>query len=219
VLFVRQATTPGTRSACFPDDQAADPASLATAARLGASLGPATDGFPGSAGAAMVAPVAAARQTAEAMGLVPVEVAALREADPGRWRGLPYEEVARREPDALARWLADPHAAPHGGESRAALHARVARWLDGLPAEVAPSASGSAPTSVDAVLSVGGAVTGRPPRVVVCDVGVLRAALAHVLGLDVLRAARIDLAPLSTTELTAATGGWRVAHVNRKVRS
>ncbi|GAA2892164.1 hypothetical protein GCM10020220_097870 [Nonomuraea rubra] len=45
------------------------------------------------------------------------------------WRGLPYERVAREEPEALARWLSDPHAAPHGGESPAAFADRVAAWL------------------------------------------------------------------------------------------
>ncbi len=92
------------------------------------------------------------------------------------------------EPAALDGWLSDPDAAPPGGEPRSAVAARVAEWLGG-----------------------------RPSGIAVCDAGVIRAALCHALGLDVPAGDRIDLAPLSTTRLTAARGGWRVAHVNRKV--
>ncbi|GAA3123126.1 hypothetical protein GCM10010466_12560 [Planomonospora alba] len=180
MLFVRQATTPGMRSACFPADEDADQAGLARAAAL------ARIGRP-----AWVSPAPAARQTAAALGLVPREVPELREADPGRWRGLPYARVAETEPEALAAWLADPRAAPHGGESLADLAARVSGWLDSAYAE--------------------------PDAVVVCDAGAIRAALGHALGLGPERTVRFDLAPLSTTGLTAvAGGGWRVAHVNRK---
>ncbi|MEV0830290.1 histidine phosphatase family protein [Nonomuraea rubra] len=120
MLFIRHATTPGMRAAGFPGDGDADPASLARAA----ALRPLVVGRE-----AWVSPARAARQTALAMGLEPRVCAALGEADCGRWRGLPYERVAREEPEALARWLSDPHAAPHGGESPAAFADRVAAWL------------------------------------------------------------------------------------------
>ncbi|TXK41559.1 histidine phosphatase family protein [Nonomuraea sp. C10] len=199
VLFVRHATTPGTRAACFPTDEDADTAGLTRATALtkpargtagtpDVGLGPA--GFAGVT-TAWTAPVRAARQTAAALGLAACEAVALGEADCGRWRGLPYERVAEQEPDAIARWLADPDAAPHGGEPLTAHAARVARWLDGVREE--------------------------PEGVVVCGVGTIRAALGHALGLGPLGAARFDLAPLSTTELAITRDGWRVAHVNRKV--
>ncbi|NUW34698.1 histidine phosphatase family protein [Nonomuraea sp. SMC257] len=180
MLFVRHASTPGMRAARFPlAEEDADAASLTRAAALAPVVaGP----------VAWSAPGAAARRTAAAIGGEARVVPALAEADHGRWRGLPYERVAREEPDALARWLADPHAAPHGGESLAAHAERVAGWLESVRAE---------------------------PGVVVCDAGTIRAALGHALGLDPLRAARFDLAPLSVTELSAVRGGWRVTHVNR----
>lgn len=182
MLFIRHATTPGTRGSCFPTDEDADPSSLTRAVVV------ASAGFAGVT-AAWVAPVSAARQTAVALGLAVCETAALAEADCGRWGGLSYERVAEEEPDALALWLSDPGAAPHGGEPLTAHAARVARWLDGVREE--------------------------PDGVVVCGVGTIRAALAHALGLGPLGAARFDLAPLSTTRLTVTRDGWRVAHVNR----
>ncbi|MEU8104052.1 histidine phosphatase family protein [Nonomuraea muscovyensis] len=139
---------------------------------------------------AFAAPAVAAGQTASAMGLVASVVPELAEPGFGRWGGLPYGRVAREEPDGLASWLADPRATPHGGESLAAQAARVAAWLGSAPPEEV---------------------------VVVCDAGAIRAALGHALGLDPLSAARFDVAPLSITALSPTRGGWRVAHVNRKV--
>ncbi|GAA2214035.1 hypothetical protein GCM10009850_094990 [Nonomuraea monospora] len=216
MLFIRHATTPGMRAARFPCAAAAccagagaasrpsggaaclsgageaDPASLARAS----ALRPLVTGRP-----AWVSPARAAWQTAQALELEPHVCAALGEADCGRWGGLPYEQVAREESEALARWLTDPHAAPHGGESLATLASRVATWLDAArtPARRTPS---SPPPAADGV--------------VICDAGVIRAALAHALGLAPTTTAHFDLTPLSTTELLPTRDGWRVAHVNRK---
>ncbi|MGW5266555.1 histidine phosphatase family protein [Microbispora sp. NPDC004025] len=185
MLLVRHATTPEMRAARFPlTDRDADPASLARAA----ALAPMTAGSAGWAG-----PAVAARQTAAAIGLRARVAPALAEADVGRWRGLPYEQVAREEPDALVSWLTDPHVVPHGGESLSAHAARVAGWLDLMRAE--------------------------PGVVAVCDAGTIRAAIGHALGLDPPGAALFDLAPLSVTELLATRDGWRVGYVNRKVPS
>lgn len=171
------------RSACFPSDEPADAASLRQAANAEA-----LDSRTGEK-SLWAAPATAARQTADALGWAAIEVPELAEVDSGRWRGLPYTQVAQTEPAALAAWLSDPEAAPHGGESQADLAARVAGWLD--KAELV--------------------------SIVICDVGVIRAALGHALGLGPLQTARFDVAPLTTTELLPARGGWRVAHVNRKV--
>ncbi|MFI6599666.1 histidine phosphatase family protein [Nonomuraea sp. NPDC050536] len=177
------------RAACFPDpDSEADPASLARAAARAGALTGASDGM------AWVGPGRAAGQTAVALGFEPCVVPALGEADFGRWTGLPYAKVAEQEPEALARWLSDPDAAPHGGESLGSLAARVADWLDGVRD-----------------------VEGSGGGVVVCDAGVVRAAIGRALGLDPVRAGRFDVAPLSTTGLAVSRDGWRVAHVNRRL--
>jgi len=77
----------------------------------------------------VASPLRRTRQTAE-------EVAAatsarveydddLRETDFGDWEGLTFTEAQRRWPDEVAAWLADPAAAPSGGESFAAVAVRV----------------------------------------------------------------------------------------------
>ncbi|MEV0620087.1 histidine phosphatase family protein [Nonomuraea sp. NPDC050404] len=224
MLFVRHATTAGMRAACFPDDgDEADSASLTrAAATLGGLLserhrapGPLTERAGGVAvdsRLVFTAPARAARQTAIALGCPEPRVCvALGEADCGRWRGLPYERVAREEPEALANWPADPRSAPHGGESPAAHAARVAAWLDSLRGGALRDGPGWRETHD------GRGAYQTQEVVAVCDVGTIRAALGHALRLDPPAAARFDLAPLSTTELTATRDGWRVAHVNRKV--
>ncbi|MFB4309828.1 histidine phosphatase family protein [Actinomadura sp. GTD37] len=174
VLLIRHATTAAMREARFPAADDADAGGLARARALAGSL---------PDGPAWTSPARAARQTCAALGLDARPVAALAEADHGSWAGVRYADV---DPGELDAWLSDPGAAPHGGESRRELAARVGAWL-----------------------------AGRPSGVAVCDVGVIRAALCHALGLSVRAADRIDLAPLSTTRLAAARDGWRVAHVNR----
>jgi len=79
-----------------------------------------------------------AAQTAEilgeAVGLKPVLDARLRELDVGVWAGLTRAEIARRDPETLARFEAgDPDVLAGGGESRGQIRARVrafARQLD-----------------------------------------------------------------------------------------
>ncbi|WP_433240856.1 bifunctional RNase H/acid phosphatase [Streptosporangium sp. CA-135522] len=66
-------------------------------------------------------PLKRARATAEIvaarLGLEVVIEEGLREADFGDWEGHTFTEIQRRWPDELAAWLADPSAAPPGGES------------------------------------------------------------------------------------------------------
>ncbi|GHH64853.1 hypothetical protein GCM10017673_08250 [Streptosporangium violaceochromogenes] len=66
-------------------------------------------------------PLKRARVTAEIvaarLGLDVALDEGLREADFGDWEGHTFTEIQRRWPDELAAWLADPSAAPPGGES------------------------------------------------------------------------------------------------------
>jgi broad specificity phosphatase PhoE len=68
-------------------------------------------------------------QTAKALGFDPLLSAELKDLDYSSWQGKSLEEVQSTDPDGVGRWLTDTDAAPHGGESIASLLARTDRWL------------------------------------------------------------------------------------------
>ncbi|MFD8417749.1 histidine phosphatase family protein [Streptomyces sp. NPDC059466] len=133
-----------------------------------------------------VSPSVRCRETADALGLDTVlDVPALAGLDVGRWRGATLEEVSSKEPAAVAEWLADPGAAPHGGESVRAFCDRVAGFLD-KAAEL----------------------TGR--TVAVVEPEVVRALVVRVLGAPESSFWRIDVPPLTATEFSGRSGRWNV---------
>ena len=84
----------------------------------------------------LTSPALRARQTAEALQLDATVEPILRDCDYGRWAGLSFAHVQAQEPAALADWMRDPAAAPHGGEAILSIIKRVGAWLDaqsGLP--------------------------------------------------------------------------------------
>jgi broad specificity phosphatase PhoE len=115
------------------------------------------------------------QQTAEALGLSAAVAAELRDCDYGRWSGLELAEVQPGEPEHVSAWLTDTAAAPHGGESIVNLVGRVGRWLD---------------RQRDAGHTI--AVT-HP--------AVIRAAMVYALDAPLLSFWRIDVAPLTLTDL------------------
>jgi broad specificity phosphatase PhoE len=142
-------------------------------------------GWHGSTARAFASPSARCRETAAALGLDAVPVPDLGGCAMARWRGRTLEELAAAEPEAVAAWLADPSAAPHGGESLLELSGRVAGWLDALA---------SAPGRV----------------VVVAEPDVIRAAVAHALGAPPHAMWRIDVPPLTVTELSGRSVRWNL---------
>jgi len=138
-------------------------------------------------------PALRCRETAAAAGFAaPSLVAALAECDFGAWAGRTLADVAAQAPADVAAWMEDADACPHGGESLSAFAARVAGWLDGEAAR-----------------------DGR--SVAFTHGGVVKAALVHALGAPLSAFWRIDVAPLSLTELHAHDGRWTVARVNAGV--
>jgi broad specificity phosphatase PhoE len=122
------------------------------------------------------------RQTAELFGSTVDVVEALRDCDFGRWRGARINDLQTSEPELLAGWIADPHSAPHGGESVAQVCERTAAWLTTLQA--------------------------TPGHVIaVTHPFVIRAALSHVLQSAAYNL--IDVEPLSAIELRF-NGCWRL---------
>lgn len=128
----------------------------------------------------LTSPALRARETAEALGLAARVEEALRDADAGRWVGLGMAEI---EPAAFAIYMSDPVARPHGGESLAGLIDRVAGWLDAR---------------------VG--VEGR--CLAVTHIAVARAAVIAVLGAPPSAFWRIDVPPLSATNLVSDGRRW-----------
>ncbi|GAA3183506.1 MULTISPECIES: histidine phosphatase family protein [Streptomyces] len=178
VLLVSAAMTASLRRAAFDDGDPLD-ASGAARARAAAGALPAAD-------AVVASPSVRCRETAEALGLAPdATPAELAGLDAGHWRGRTLEEVAAAEPEAVARWLADPEAAAPGGESVADACARVAHWLDALR-----------PT--------GGRI------VAVVEPEVVRAAAVHATGGPARAFWRFDVPPLTCTELSGRAGRWNL---------
>ncbi|MEV7341302.1 histidine phosphatase family protein [Streptomyces sp. NPDC093544] len=133
----------------------------------------------------LVSPTVRCRETASALGLAALDEPALSALDMGRWRGRTLDEVSAGEPDTVARWLTDPAAAPPGGESVRALCERVAGWLD-ASAEVA----------------------GRTLAVV--EPEIVRAVVVTVLKAPEAAFWRLDVPPLTATEISGRSGRWNL---------
>jgi broad specificity phosphatase PhoE len=186
LLLVRHGTTSALRRAAFPLDEPLDLTARSAAADAAASIG--------TVDAAYASPARAATETARALGIYPDVEPALADCDAGRWSGRTLANVQAEEPDALATWLTDPVATPHGGESLASLGRRIDRWLD----EQALMPPGRAV-----------AVTHAVP---------IKAAAAYILGLSHEASTRLDIAPLSVTEISVRAGRWRLVRWNCPLR-
>ncbi|TRC93005.1 histidine phosphatase family protein [Mesorhizobium sp. WSM4303] len=128
-------------------------------------------------------PALRARQTAEAMGLKPSVEPLLAEQDFGSWAGKGFAEVQALDPNGVAAWLGDAEAAPHGGESLADVARRTASFLDDL-------------------------IRTSGHTVAVTHASVIRAAIVHVLGAPLAACRRIDVEPLSLTDLRSDGHRW-----------
>jgi alpha-ribazole phosphatase len=94
-----------------------------------------------------------ARGIAEATGATLWIDTRLHELDFGGWEGRPWRDLPRAEVD---RWIADPrHLAPPGGETGAALIARVRAFLGALGGGAQAVVSHGGPLKVMAALAAG----------------------------------------------------------------
>jgi len=133
----------------------------------------------------MVSPSLRCRHTAEELGLAVRSVPELAGCAMGAWRGRTLAEVAEGEPAAVAAWLSDPDFAAHGGESLRQLCARIAGWLARTAGE-------------------GGRV------LAVVEPDVVRAAVVCALGVPEEAFWRMDVPPLTVTELSGRDGRWNL---------
>ncbi|HEV3156582.1 MAG TPA: histidine phosphatase family protein [Candidatus Baltobacteraceae bacterium] len=180
LTLISNATTHAVHSACFPSDEPLD--------QRGEEQTQAVAGVFRSVRIAYTSPALRARQTASALKLNATVEPALRDCDYGRWAGRPLEEVQAKEPEAVAAWMAEPHSAPHGGESIITVLQRVATWLD-------------------ARSEMGRMVAVTHPTIV-------RTAILHVLGASVESFWRIDVEPLGRTEFSHDGRRWILRSVN-----
>ncbi|MDT0494724.1 histidine phosphatase family protein [Streptomyces griseus] len=137
MMLVSPAMNAALREARFDGDAPLDRAGERSA-RAAASAVP-------KAGPVLSGPSERCLGTAAALGLTATPEPALTGWDLGRWSGRRLDEVGAAEPSAVAAWLGDPSAAPHGGESLRELVERVGRWLDGTVGGEAPGGSTEVP--------------------------------------------------------------------------
>jgi broad specificity phosphatase PhoE len=190
VILLCHGATSAVRTAAFAGDEPLEPATRAQVAALAGSL-PRADLL-------RRAPSERCRQTAEALGLEAAPDDRLTACDYGAWTGRTLDEVVATNPDAVTAWLTDPTARPHGGESLADLLRRVGHWLD----EAGTPESSAAPRTTRTLLAL-------------ADPTVIRAAVVHALDARPRSIWRIDVAPLSRTELVGSPGRWSLRSLSR----
>jgi broad specificity phosphatase PhoE len=177
ITWIAHGATAAVRRSAFPGDEPLEDKARAKAAELAEALGRADQ--------VLVAPERRARETADALGLTGTTDGALRDCDHGSWAGRSLAELQAEAPEALAAWLTDPAANPHGGESIADLIRRVAAWCD------SPE-------------------RGEGRVLALTHPAVMRAALIHALGASPTTYGRIDVAPLSRLILSRQGASWRL---------
>jgi broad specificity phosphatase PhoE len=198
LLLVRHGATSATRAAAFPADEPIEEGAAALAAGL-AGLARTGGIDAGASGAGQVvcrraddvlaSPALRCAQTAAAAGLSPQAEPRIAECDFGAWAGRALADLHAADPEAVGAWMTDPDAAPHGGESLRAFAERVGGWLDEQAA-----ANGK--------------------TLAITHGGVVKACVVRALGAPLDAFWRIDVAPLSVTELHAHDGRWTVTRMN-----
>lgn len=124
------------------------------------------------------------QQTAKALGLELCVAVELGDLDYGSWNGKGLVDIQSSDPEGLAEWLTNPNARPHGGESLAQLIGRLERWMAGR-------------TTAGHTLAV-------------THPAVIRAAICCALQTPADSFWRVEVAPLSLTDLRLNGKVWTV---------
>lgn len=128
-------------------------------------------------------PALRARETAAALGLSPTVDERLRDCDYGRWTGLKFQQLLLKEPRKLVSWIRNPSSAPHGGETIPQVMERISAWMQER-------------------------IRGKGNMVAVTHASVIRAAVVHAIEAGLPSFWRIDIVPLSATELRTNGRRW-----------
>jgi broad specificity phosphatase PhoE len=137
----------------------------------------------GKVDSVFVSPMLRARETAAALGVEGTVDERLRDCDFGRWTGLKFNQVLVREPFKLFSWIKNPSTAPHGGETIPSVMQRVAAWIGER-----------------------GKDSGH--TVAITHATVIRAAIVAVIEAELRSFWRIDVVPLSLTDLRTNGRRW-----------
>ncbi|MFT3989716.1 histidine phosphatase family protein [Aestuariivirga sp.] len=135
----------------------------------------------------LVSPSRAAQETATLLGLSGTVEPALQDMDVGRWAGQGLANIA---PEDLARWLSDPDFAGHGGESLGNFIARAGDWLNTM-------------------------AEGHGAVIAVTSAAFIRACIGGVLSTPFEAFWRIDIAPLTETDLRHDGRRWALRALGR----
>jgi broad specificity phosphatase PhoE len=176
--LIAHGASSATRATRFPEDEPLEPAAIVAAEALRGRLR--------RYDRVLTSPARAALGTAEALGLGGDIEPALRDCDYAHWCGLSLADAAARDADGFAKWLSDPDAAPHGGESLTALINRVGVFLSNM-------------------------LTSNSATLAITHASIVRAAIVCALGAGPLAFWRIDVAPLSIARLSGREGRWNFA--------
>ena len=180
LTLISHAATSAVRTAAFPLDESIDEVGRRDAQALVASLPPFATEWTSLSKRTI--------ETAAALNLEAKIDASLRDIDVGRWGGLTFLEVEKREPKEIEQWLSDPTSAPHGGESVAQVIQRVSEWL----------------------------ITVRQLRgriAAVSHPAVVRAAIVAAIEANPGSFWRIDVGPLSVVELRSNGERWALRSI------
>jgi broad specificity phosphatase PhoE len=175
LVLIAHASTAAIRSGSFPADESLDDLGRAEAGAHSLQVHPSTR--------VLASPAARTAETARLLGLSAEPDSSLDDWNLGSWRGWSLERLTSERPQQLSDWLADPTAAPHGGESLAELLDRMAGWLDSQTAGL---------------------------TVAVTHPAIVRAAMVVALTAGAESFWRIDIAPLTSTALTGLDGRWNL---------
>jgi broad specificity phosphatase PhoE len=128
------------------------------------------------------APELRTQETSHMLGFPVLVEKELRDCDYGRWRGKTMDNVQIEDPDGVLGWLTDPGAIPHGGESMEALIGRIGKWMDEQ--------------------------SHVKHTIAVTHPAVIRAAIVRALRLPPQSFWRVDIAPLTLTDLRFHRDLW-----------
>jgi broad specificity phosphatase PhoE len=138
---------------------------------------------------ALTAPELRTRQTAEALGLSPAIIPVLADCNYGSWSGFRLSDIQERDPQGVAAWISGPGSSPHGGETILDVIERVSTWLSQYQ---------------------------EPGHTIaVTHPSVIRAAIIHTLSATPQAFWRIDVEPLSVTDLRRHSTHWTLRSTGR----